>query len=63
MRRMIVMAKLRDLVGLKLSDICLAGEEKPRKKTSPGKLVPAGNRNRARCVTDEHATDCSTAVG
>ena len=38
-----------DLVGLKLPDIRLRGEEKPR-KTSPGKLVPTGNRTRARCV-------------
>ena len=51
-----------DLVGLKLPDICLTGEEKPRKKTSPRKLVPTGERTRARCVTSAHATTCSTAV-
>ena len=83
-----------DLVGLKLPDICLTYEEKPR-KTSPRKLVPTriepgpkkphpgnlsrrgldpGPKNltqetcpdedwtRARCVTDAHATACSTAV-
>ena len=37
-----------DLVGLKLPDICLTGEEKPRKKKSPRKLVSTGNRTRAR---------------
>ena len=50
-----------DLVGLKLSDIRLTGEEKPR-KTSPRKLVPTGDRTRARCVTSAHASICSTAV-
>ena len=49
-----------DLGGLKLPDICLTGEEKPR-KTSPRKLVPTGDRIRARCVTSAHATTCSTA--
>ena len=33
-----------DLGGLKLPDICLTGEENPE-KTSPRKLVPAGDRN------------------
>ena len=47
-----------DLEGLKLPDICLTGEEKSR-KTSPRKLVPTGDRTRARCVTGAHATDCS----
>ena len=50
-----------NLVGLKLPDIRLTGEEKPR-KTSPRKLVPTGDRTRARCVTSPHATTCSTAV-
>ena len=50
-----------DLVGLKLPDIHPTGEEKPR-KTSPRKLVPSGDRTRARCVTSVHATTCSTAV-
>ena len=44
-----------DLGDLKLPDICLTGEEKPR-KTSPRKLVPTGDRTRARCVTGVHAT-------
>ena len=46
------------LWGLKVPDICLTGEE----KTSPRKLVPTGDRTRARCVTSAHATTCSTAV-
>ena len=50
-----------DLVGLKLPDIRLRGEEKPR-KTSPRKLVPTGDRTLARCVTSAHATTCPTAV-
>ena len=50
-----------DLAGLKLPDICLTGEEEPR-KTSPSKLVPTGVRTRARCVTGAHATACSTSV-
>ena len=33
---------LGDLGGLKLPEICLTGEEKPR-KTSPRKLVPTGD--------------------
>ena len=35
-----------DLEGLKLSDICLRGEEDPE-KTSPRNLVPTGDRTRA----------------
>ena len=35
---------------------------KTPKKTSPRKLVPTGDRTRARCVTSAHATTCSTAV-
>ena len=50
-----------DLGGLKLPVICLTGEEKPR-KTSPRKLVPTGDRTRARCVASAHASSCSTAV-
>ena len=50
-----------DLVGLKLPDICLTGEGKPQ-KASPRKLVPTGDRTRARCVTSAHVTICSTAV-
>ena len=51
-----------DLVGLKLPDICLTGEEKPRKKTSPRKPVPTGDRTRARWVTGEHAAAWPKAV-
>ena len=40
---------LRDLGSLKFPDICLTGEEKPR-KTSPRKLVSTGDRTRARGV-------------
>ena len=29
-----------------------------KKKTSPRKVVPTGDRTRARCVTDAHATAC-----
>ena len=50
-----------DLVGLKFPDIRLTGEEN-QEKTSPRKLVPTGDRTRARCVTSAHATTCSTAV-
>ena len=50
-----------DLVGLKLPDIRLTGEENPE-KTSPKKLVPTGDRTRARRVTSAHATTCSIAV-
>ena len=38
---------------LKLPDICLTGEEKPRKNITR-KLVPTGDRTRARCVTGAH---------
>ena len=51
-----------DLEGLKFPDICLTGEEKHRKKTSPRKPVPTGDRTGGRCVTGAHATTCSTAV-
>ena len=37
-------------MGLKLPDVSLTGEENPEKKTSSRKLVPTGNRTRARCV-------------
>ena len=50
-----------DLGGLKLPDICLTGEEKPR-KNSPRKLVPTGDRTRARSVTSAHAAAWPTAV-
>ena len=51
-----------DLGGLKFPDICLTSEEKPRKKNSPRKPVPTGDRTRARCETSAHATTFSTAV-
>ena len=51
-----------DLVGLKHPNICLTGEEKTSEKKTPRKLVPAGDRTWACCVTDAHATACSTAV-
>ena len=51
----------RDLGGLKLPDICLTGEKKTE-KASPRKLVPTGDRTRARCVTGAQATTWSTAV-
>ena len=50
-----------NLEGLKLPDICLTGEENPE-KASPGKLVPTGDRTRARCVTGVHTTTWSIAV-
>ena len=50
-----------DLGGLKLPDICLTGDEKPR-KNSPRKLVSTGDRTRARCVTGAHVTALPTAV-
>ena len=50
-----------DIGDLKVPDIYLTGEETSR-KTSPRKLLPTGDRTRARCVTGEHATACSIAV-
>ena len=63
MRRMILMAKWywENHVGLKVPDICLTGDEKHR-KNSLRKLVPTGDRTRARCVTGAHATACYTSV-
>ena len=46
-----------DIGGLKLPDICLTGEEKPRKN-----LTRETCRTRVRCVTGAHATYCPTAV-
>ena len=48
-----------DLVGLKLPDIRLTGEEKSRTNLTQ-ETCPDRDRNRARCVTSEHATTCST---
>ena len=50
-----------DLGGLKLSDICLTGEENP-KKISPRKLVQTRDRTGVRCVTGAHAIACPKAV-
>ena len=47
--------------GLKLPDICLTGEEKPRKNHTQ-ETCPTGDRTRARCVTGVHATAWPTAV-
>ena len=63
MRRMIMMAKWYsgNRVGLKLPDIRLTGEEKPQKNPQPGNLSRP-DRTRVRCMTDAHATACSSAV-
>ena len=49
-----------NLVGLKLPDICLRGEEnsqkKKKKNPSPRKPVPTGDRTQVRCATGAHAT-------
>ena len=50
-----------DLGGVMLPDICLTGEEKPR-KNPPRKPVPTGDRTRARCLTGTHAAAWPTAV-
>ena len=50
-----------DLGGLKLPKFVLQ-VRKNHEKTSPRKLVPTGDRTRARCVTSAHATTSSTAV-
>ena len=50
-----------DLVGLKLPEIYLTGEENPE-KTSPRKLLPTRDRTRALCVTGGHASAYPTAV-
>ena len=50
-----------DLGGLKLPDICLTGEEKPRKNLTQ-ETWPDRDQTRARCVTGVHATAWPTAV-
>ena len=50
-----------DLGGLKLPDICLIGEEKPRKNLTQ-ETTPTGDGTRVRCVTGAHATAWPTAV-
>ena len=60
---MIMMAKwYSGTLGLKASWHLSYRWGKTPKKTSPRKLVPTGDRTRARCVTSAHATTCSTAV-
>ena len=49
------------LGGLKLPDIYLTGEEKPRKNLTQ-EIVQIGDRIRVRCATGAHATAWSTAV-
>ena len=52
-----------DLGGLKLPDMQYVLQvRKNPEKNSPRKLVPTGDRTRARCVTGAHATACPTAV-
>ena len=50
-----------ELGGLKLPDICLTGEEEPRKILTQ-ETCPDRGRTRARCVTGAHAAAWSTAV-
>ena len=50
-----------DLVGLKLPNIRLTGEEKLRKNLTQETCLDRGS-NPARCVTNAHATTFSTAV-
>ena len=64
MIRMIMMPKwyTGNHRGLELPDIFLTCEGKKYSRTSSRNLVQTGDRTRARCVTDAHATACSTAV-
>ena len=50
-----------DLGGLKLPDICLTGEEKPRKNFTQETYTDRGS-NPAHCMTGAHATAWPTAV-
>ena len=50
-----------DLGGLKLPDICLTDEEKPRKNLIR-ETFPTGDRTLAHCMTGAHATTWPTAV-
>ena len=50
-----------DLGGLKLPDISLTVRKNPE-KTSPRKLVPTGDRTRARYATGAHAIARPTVV-
>ena len=49
------------LGGLKLPDICLTGEEKPRINLTQ-ETCPDRDRNRDRCVTGAHAASWPSAV-
>ena len=50
-----------DFGGLKLPDICLTGEEKPRKNLTQ-ETCPDQGSNRAHYVTSAHATARPTAM-
>ena len=50
-----------DLGGLKLPDIRLTGEEKPR-KTSPRKLIPTRDRTRSAGLQGRDSTDHATIL-
>ena len=50
-----------DLLGVRLPAFVLQVCENPE-KTSPRKLAPTEDRTWVRCVTDTHASTCSTAV-
>ena len=50
-----------DLVGLKLADISLTGEEKLRKNLT-WETCPDRGSSPVRCVTGARATACSTVV-
>ena len=50
-----------DLVDLKFPDICVTRKEKHRKNLTQ-ETCPDRESIRARCLTDAHATACSTAV-
>ena len=50
-----------DLRGLKLPDICLTGEEKPRKNLTQ-ETCPDWESNPGPLRDKSHATTCSTAV-
>ena len=52
---------IRGSWGLKFPDICLTGDEKPRKNLTQ-ETSPYRDRTRARFVTSAHATTYSTAV-
>ena len=55
-----VQMRFGDFGGLKLPDIGLTGEEKPRKNLT--QETSSGDRTRTRCVTGAHATAWLIAV-